>query len=124
MFHDPPFSLMHDWYNVQTQLDRCVIYPDTIRDVERPVMRELGDKLGLFVPDCILLFFVDQYQHLNMKSNVRLYGDPTRLIRVFVVHHKGVIPPTGDERRFDGKRVPIPARLLTKYMNDRQPSIG
>ena len=59
-----------------------------------------------------------------MKSNVRLYCDPTRLIREFVVHHKGVIPPTGDERRFDGKRVPIPARLLTKYMNDRQPSIG
>ena len=115
---------MHDWYNVQTQLDRCVIDPDTIRDVERPVMRELGDKLGLFVPDCMLLFFADQYQHLNMKSNVRLYGDPTRLIREFILHHKDVIPPTGDERRFDGKRVPIPAKLITKYMNDRQPSIG
>jgi len=124
MFHDPPFSLMHDWYNVQTQLGQCVIDPATICDVEKPVMRELGDKLGLSIPDCILLFSVDQYQHLNMKSNVRLYGDPTRLIREFVVHHKGFIPPTGDERRFDRKRVPIPAKLITKYMNDRQPSIG
>ena len=99
MFHDPPFSLMHDWYNVQTQLGRWVIDPDTIRDVEKPVMRELGDKLGLFVPDCILLFFVDQYEHLNMKSNVRLYGDPTRLIREFVVHHKGCLLYTSPSPR-------------------------
>ena len=42
---------MHDWYNVQTQLGRWVIDPYTIRDVEKPVMRELGDKLGLFVSD-------------------------------------------------------------------------
>ena len=83
-------------------------------------MRELGDKLGLFVSDCILLFFVDQYQHLNMKSNNRLYGDPTSLIREFVVHHKGVIPPVVDERRFHGKRVPIPAKLITKYMKDNR----
>ena len=66
----------------------------------------------------ILLFFVDQYEHLNMMSNVRLYGDPTRLIREFVVHHKGFIPPIGDERRFNGKKVPIPAKLITKYMKD------
>ena len=59
-----------------------------------------------------------------MKSNVRLYGDPTRLIRVFVVHHKGVNPPTGDERQFDGKRVPISAKLITNNVHDRQPSIG
>jgi len=120
MFFDPPFSLMHDWYNVQMQTGRFVVDPETLRNGPRPVMRSLGDMLGLYVPDYILLFYVEQYPHLQLKSNVRLCGDPTRLIREYVSHYKGTFPLGCLDKEFYGKRVPIPAKLITKYTMDNR----
>ena len=76
--------------------------------------------LGLYVPDYILLFYIEQYPHLQLKSNVRLCGDPTRLIRKYVSHYKGEFPLGCLDKEFYGKRVPIPAKLITKYTMDNR----
>ena len=96
------------------QTGRFVVDPATLRKVPKPVMRSLGEMLGLYVPDYILLFYIEQYPHLQLKSNVRLCGDPTRLIRECVSHYKGTISLGDSNKKFYGKRVPIPAKLITK----------
>ena len=65
------------------QTGRFVVDPATLRNVPKHVMRSLGEMLGLYVPDYILLFYIEQYPHLQLKSNVRLCGDPTRMIREY-----------------------------------------
>ena len=102
------------------QTGRFVVDPESLRNVPKPVMRPLGDMLGLYVSDYILLFYIEQYPHLQLMSDVRLYGDPTRLIREYVSHDKGTIPLGDLDKKFYGKRVPIPVKLIAKYTMDNR----
>ena len=80
-FYKLPFSYKQRWFNVEMQSGREVVEPRTLANIPVPMMRELGEETGLYVPDYIIFYYYEQYSHLHENRKVVLNGDCTLLIR-------------------------------------------
>ena len=74
-FYKLPFSYKQRWFNVEMQSGREVVEPRTLANIPVPMMRELGEETGLYVPDYIIFYYYEQYSHLHENRKVVLNGD-------------------------------------------------
>ena len=117
-FYKLPFPYKQRWFNVEMQSGREVVEPRTLANIPVPMMRELGEETGLYVPDYIIFYYYEQYSHLHQNRKVVLNGDCTLLIRDYVKIMGGNKPDPGKQVIVKWKPVPIPARHIRRYIKE------
>ena len=104
---------------MEMQSGREVVKPRTLANIPVPMIRELGEETGLYVPDYIIFYYYEQYSQLHQNRKVVLNGVCTLLIRDYVRIMGGNKPDPSKQVIVKWKPVPIPARhIVRRYIKE------